>query len=216
MRTVLSSDAETTLRPFGEKSPQRTQFVCPLSVERNLPSGADQSFSVLSCDAETSFLPSGEKRTERTAAPCALSTFGVYRPTVLGVHNRTVRSLEPLAMHSPCGEYATDNTESLCPAKRYARMLGLKFQIMSEWSPLEETSCFMLGLNAHAVTPSLCPRNVRSSEGSSLWKDSFAMGTPPNRTMVGDAGRGDAATVDHDEKASPGGSTRARSTRPRT
>jgi hypothetical protein len=28
--------------------------------------------------------------------------------------------------------------------------------------------------------------------------------------MVGDAGRGDAATVDHDEKASPGGSTRAR------
>ena len=65
-------------------------------------------------------------------------------------------------------------------------MLGLKFQIMSEWSPLEETSCFMLGLNAHAVTPSLCPRNVRSSEGSSLCEDSFAIGTPPNRTIAGE------------------------------
>ena len=117
-RTVLSSDALTTHRPFGEKSPQFTQLVCPLNVDRNLPSGVDQIFSVLSCDADTRFLPSGEKRTERTAAPCAFSTLGVYRPTVLGVHSRTVRSLEPLAIHSPCGEYATDSTESLCPAKR--------------------------------------------------------------------------------------------------
>ena len=44
----------------------------------------------------------------------------------------------------------------------------------------------MFGLNAHAVTAPLCPRNVRSSVGSSEWNASFAIGTPPKRTIVGD------------------------------
>lgn len=44
----------------------------------------------------------------------------------------------------------------------------------------------MFGLNAHAVTAPLCPRNVRSSVGSSEWNASFAIGTPPKRTIVAD------------------------------
>ena len=103
-RTVLSSDADATHLACGEKSAQRTQLVWPLSVLRNFPSGVDQSFSVLSSEAETRRRPSGEKRTLRTAPECALSTLGVYSPTVEGVHRRTVRSLEPEAMHSPWGE----------------------------------------------------------------------------------------------------------------
>ncbi len=77
----------------------------------------------------------------------------------------------------------------MCPVKRYARICGLKFQIMSELSFDDVMSCFMFGLNAQHVTASLCPRNVRSRVGSS--DDSFAMGTPPKRTMMPGA-RGDA------------------------
>lgn len=75
---------------------------------------------------------------------------------------------------------------TLCPEKRYARMLGLKFHIIRLLSSDDVTSCFMFGLNAHAVTAPLCPRNVRSSVGSSEWNASFAIGTPPKRTIVGD------------------------------
>ena len=74
----------------------------------------------------------------------------------------------------------------MCPEKRYARMLGLKFHIIRLLSSDDVTSCFMFGLNAHAVTAPLCPRNVRSSVGSSEWNASFAIGTPPKRTIVGD------------------------------
>ena len=65
-------------------------------------------------------------------------------------------------------------------------MLGLKFHIIRLLSSDDVTSCFMFGLNAHAVTAPLCPRNVRSSVGSSEWNASFAIGTPPKRTIVGD------------------------------
>ena len=238
-RTVLSSEVLTTVLPFGEKSPERTQFVWPLRVDMNFPELTFHSFSVLSWNwerkgsvlymrkqcawiwetrnttrtwlAETKFLPSAENRTFLTAPECAFNTFlrfarkvsvlcgqtgrrdlgkaqgrtfGVYSPTVEGCHSRTVRSFDPLAMHSPCGEYATLNTESAWPANRYARIDGLKFQIINELSLDAETSCFMFGLNAHAVTPDRCPRNVRSSAGSSACPDSFAIGTPPKRTIV--------------------------------
>mmetsp|Transcript_6608 Transcript_6608/g.24913 ORF Transcript_6608/g.24913 Transcript_6608/m.24913 type:complete len:218 (+) Transcript_6608:2321-2974(+) len=183
-RTVLSSEVLTTVLPFGEKSPERTQFVWPLRVDMNFPELTFHSFSVLSWLAETKFLPSAENRTFLTAPECAFNTFGVYSPTVEGCHSRTVRSFDPLAMHSPCGEYATLNTESAWPANRYARIDGLKFQIINELSLDAETSCFMFGLNAHAVTPDRCPRNVRSSAGSSACLDSFAIGTPPKRTIV--------------------------------
>ena len=108
----MSSDADTAALLSGEKLAHLTQFVCPVSVDRNLPSRADHSLIVLSSDAETRLSPFSENSTERTHAECALSTLGVYRPTTEGVQRRIVQSLLPDAMEPPVGLYATVVTAS--------------------------------------------------------------------------------------------------------
>ena len=114
---------------------------------------------VLSSAAETSRLASWEKETDLMHPPCAdFIAFGSYSPTIDGVHIRMERSLEPLAMVVPSGEYATAVTASVCPLNLYALALGTPgLHIISEWSSAALTSCFRFGLNANAWTTPLWP-----------------------------------------------------------
>ena len=63
------------MRPSGEKTAERTQFVWPDSEHRKRYCGTDQILQFLSSDADTSDVPSGEKHTDRTGPECALITF---------------------------------------------------------------------------------------------------------------------------------------------
>lgn len=60
---------------------------------------------------------------------------------MLGTHRRTVLSLEAEATRWPEGENWTERTASLCPLKRYARIWGFMFQIITQESiePVAET-----------------------------------------------------------------------------
>ena len=57
-----------------------------------------------------------------------------------GIHNRTVLSLDADATKWPDGEKHTDNTASLCPTNRYARICGLRFQTMRQESRAPEAA----------------------------------------------------------------------------
>lgn len=53
---------------------------------------------------------------------------------MLGTQRRTVLSLEAEATRWPEGENWTEMTASLCPSKRYARIWGFMFQIITQES----------------------------------------------------------------------------------
>ena len=64
--TVLSSDADATGLPSGEKATALTQSEWPSSVCSAAPVAASQSLTVSSSDADATSLPSGEKATALT------------------------------------------------------------------------------------------------------------------------------------------------------
>jgi len=59
----LSSDADVTVLPSGEKATALMASVWPFSVCRAVPVPASHSRTVLSSDADATVLPSGEKAT---------------------------------------------------------------------------------------------------------------------------------------------------------
>ena len=61
--TVLSSDADASVLPSGEKATALTAYKWPSSVYSTAPDPASHSLTVLSHDADASVLPSGEKAT---------------------------------------------------------------------------------------------------------------------------------------------------------
>ena len=62
-RTVLSSEADASVLPSGEKATAVTQPLWPVSVCWWVPVAGSQSRTVLSTEADASVLPSGEKAT---------------------------------------------------------------------------------------------------------------------------------------------------------
>ena len=62
-RTVLSSDAEASLRPSGDHATLHTSFVCPFSVRTTSPVTASQMRSDPSQLAEARSRPSGRNAT---------------------------------------------------------------------------------------------------------------------------------------------------------
>ena len=64
--TVLSSDADATSLPSGEKATALTELEWPSSVCSAAPVAASQSLTVSSSDADATSLPSGEKATALT------------------------------------------------------------------------------------------------------------------------------------------------------
>lgn len=68
---VLSSLPETPNRQSGLNSADRTQFMCPLSVNINRWDGSAQTFTVLSSDDDISMRPFEEKFTLLTVPECA-------------------------------------------------------------------------------------------------------------------------------------------------
>ena len=70
-RTVLSSDAEATYRPHGEKHALVTLSVCPSSVKMMSPVVAFQICTVWSDNADNTKLPSGENEASDTMPPYA-------------------------------------------------------------------------------------------------------------------------------------------------
>ena len=59
--TVLSSDADASILPSGEKTTALTDPEWPLSDCSTAPDPVSHSLTVLSYDADASVLPSGEK-----------------------------------------------------------------------------------------------------------------------------------------------------------
>ena len=73
----------------------------------------------------------------------------------VGFHSRIERSLDADATRFVRGEHATPSTAALCPTNLYGRCWSLKFQTMTVASAPPETTCFMFGLNATALTPAV-------------------------------------------------------------
>lgn len=74
---------------------------------------APHTLTVLSSEQVASMRPLSEKAQPRTAAVWALST--VDRPWAVGVHSRTVRSLEADAIRLLTASYATQHTAAWWP-----------------------------------------------------------------------------------------------------
>src|SRR4051794_35993022 len=73
-RIVLSSDAEVSIAPSGEKLTLLTLSVWPFNSSSAAPLLASHRRTVLSSDAETSLAPSGEKLTLLTPPACPFSS----------------------------------------------------------------------------------------------------------------------------------------------
>jgi hypothetical protein len=65
-RTVMSSDADATSWPSGEKATAQTGREWPSSVPRTAPVVASQSRTVMSLDADATSWLFGEKATAET------------------------------------------------------------------------------------------------------------------------------------------------------
>ncbi len=107
-RTVLSSDADATSLPSGEKATDvdRTrEWPSSVCTERR-PVAASQSRTVLSSDADATSLPSGEKATELTRPRMALERLQAAPPSP---RPRAGPSCRPSADATslPSGEKAT-------------------------------------------------------------------------------------------------------------
>jgi len=100
--------------------------------------------TVLSSLQVASMRPFCEKAQPRTAAVCAFST--VLRPSALGLHSRTVLSLEADAMRLLVLSYATLVTAPPCPRYRNARILGAKFHTITNPSSEPLTACGSKGV----------------------------------------------------------------------
>ncbi len=84
---------------------------------------------------------------------------------------------------SSCDGHALGPT--LCPAKRKARICGLKFQTITWPSSEPEMSCFRFVLKATEVTASRWPRKERSRVGSSGCANQEARGSAARMTGPG-------------------------------
>lgn len=153
--TVLSSEPETISRESGENFAVRTQFKWPASVYWNLVRCVDQSFvryKYFDCfvvrRGKECFrvgweLHSADRRSMRLEdSNVSFATWDT--PYTLGVHSRTVLSLDDDASTFPAAAKSSAVTAPLWPTKRNARSCGLKFQIMTEWSMLA-----LAALDAH-------------------------------------------------------------------
>jgi hypothetical protein len=153
--TVLSSDADASSLPSGEKATALTQAEWPLSVCSAAPEPVSQSLTVPSLDADASSLLSGEKATALTQAEWPSSVYSTTpEPAFRSV---TVLTRDANASSLLSGEKATVLTQAEWPSSVYSKV----FQLFSTSGNLrihrgtQSLNCFLTMLIAGANTSAL-------------------------------------------------------------